>query len=260
MPTYKFPPLAEMAIDFNTPDGIQEEGIAIPSFGPLLAIMCEPHDEERRSRFVHAVHAQAMTPAIETEGEISASIPAEHVAWLMAAPDMSSKLREMLDGSVFSGTLAGIVLGWCLFRYRRPDTAASASLGAACRAIDEAAAKNGWRGGGIENMKKHIWPRFRPVAHLWAAFHIMSDRGETEALIGCDIRAMEHFVLISEWLREEGETFRPKNARATDTLLRPDKTWKVDRAAWGDNWPPVRIECADLSTWDPKVRFRRKGN
>jgi hypothetical protein len=69
----------------------------------------------------------------------------------------------------------------------------------------------------IEN---EIWPRFRSVAHLWGA--VVYCRS---AAFPCRQDELERFLHIAEFMRSDGEAWRPKQSGRT--LLTPGKTWRL---------------------------------
>jgi hypothetical protein len=79
-------------------------------------------------------------------------------------------------------------------------------------------------GGSLENIKQNLWPRFRPVSHLWAAWDVA-------AAAKVDLLAPVGFFLFlgtAAWLLEECCQIVPKGARRP--VLTVDAAWIVPEA------------------------------
>ncbi len=70
----------------------------------------------------------------------------------------------------------------------------------------------------VENV---VWRVYRPVAHLWAAYYLVSGRNGP---FPCRLREFPRFLSVSERLRLDGERFR--TGRGT-TLIDPFSAWTV---------------------------------
>lgn len=258
MPVYKFPVVGS-TFEFRTPDAEFEEVVAVASFFDILAIMLAPNEKhgELRDEMLKATHA-VMVPDVDTEGDITASMPVDQVKFLRTAPNFKESFNKVVDAEdgFLYGTISGYICGWCVFRAQFSDTLASASLGAACRMIEKACDKNRIRGGKIDNIKKNKWPIFKPVAHLWAAHELFCEIHDKESLYSGDWHSLEMFIFMAEYIREKGEQLRPKGARDGDTLLSSDETWKVDRS-YADPWPDIAFGCDrhGLEFWDAEKNW-----
>jgi hypothetical protein len=73
-----------------------------------------------------------------------------------------------------------------------------------------------------------IWPRYRPVAHLWAARKIRHDAGREQKHFPCSIAELPTFLATAEELRDKGESLRlPRSPEASilrkgDAIRLPD--------------------------------------
>jgi hypothetical protein len=243
-------------LDF--PDTEAPEGICALDFMHLWGLMCHPGDEAAQDKLAHAIAAGNALDNIRRIKEVfdDLLVDSDLTLWLAGAPDAKTTIIASAENAAFGGTISGVILGWVIFRGQREDTRATASLGSAFRMIQEACAKGWWRGGSISNIKQNIWPTYRPVAHLWAALHIWNDMEcGTDVLITPS--GMYHFLMMAEWLRRAGETFKPANADAP--VLDATDTWKI-RPEVSAEWPPFELGCRDLGTWDLRatIKSRRK--
>lgn len=250
-----------IVVDEELDTGITQT-IVVPSFFHILAIMLYPKqdDEQKRNDLLLSLHV-AMHPDVQCEGQVKVSIPASTFSVIRGSGDFKKLLDDAANESFLYGLVSGYICGWCVFRAQFSSTMNSASLGAACRMIEEAFRKTGRIGGSVDNIKKNKWPIFRSVAHLWAAYIIFMENYENglEDLFHGKLHALEGFVLVSEYIREKGESHRPKGARASDTLLNSEDTWKADRSYF-DPYPHVDVGARtidSLGMWDARITWMR---
>jgi hypothetical protein len=241
----------------DIPETEPVKNVCALDFIHLFGIMCYPSDSAARDRLAEAISSRNVLSLIERiRGQYGDTheilVDGESVLRLAGAPDMMSTVRQAVEDAAFGGALAGNVLGWVLFRGEQPETHATASLGSAFRMIEEATRAGGWRGGGTENMKRNIWPTYRPVAHFWAALSMWRDM---EGGNFTTARDMLHFLGMAECLRKKGETFVPLRANAP--LLNCEETWKM-RPEVVTSWPKFEIQCGDLDTWDLRKHIKNK--
>ena len=160
-----------------------------------------------------------------------------------------------MDGGHLYGLTTGYILGWCWSRAQFADTAPSASLSAACRMVAEAYRKTRRSGGSLGNIKTHKWPAYRSVAHLWTAYILFNEYGWLKQLLDGDISIVTNFISVSEYFRQFGESHRAKNARATDTLLPVDDTWKCDPTDFEVPSTEIKLQRNGLGLWDARVTW-----
>jgi hypothetical protein len=246
------------------PSEIMEEAdqpteVCALDFMHLWSLMSHPESEEAQDRLIEGVLAgetKRVIAELQTRyGEThNVTLDAALALQLFNAPDARTVAEQSAANAAFGGTVAGFILGWTLFRAERPDTRASASLSSAFRMIDEACKQGRWRGGGIENLKRNIWPTFRPVAHFWAAIHIWNDKGYEFSQLTTQ-RGLGLFLMTSEWFRKKGETYVPTRAKAP--ILEISETWKI-RPEVSSDWPSFEVQCNDLNAWDLRKRIKPK--
>jgi hypothetical protein len=70
-----------------------------------------------------------------------------------------------------------------------------------------------------------VWPRFRPVAHFWAATVFAYENGESREF-PCAGQDLQTYLARSEFFRREGES-RRSNLRSGDTILDARETVKI---------------------------------
>lgn len=241
-------------------DGEPAGEVAALDFMHLYSIMCYPRDDAAQERFAKAIAAGRTLALIKTSKEVFGEdlrvvADADLMLSVAQAPDAIQTVEQSAKDAAFGGAVAGYVLGWTIFRSALPETRDTASLGAAFRMIEEACAKGRWRGGGVDNLKQNIWPKYRSVAHLWAALQVWNDLNAGSAW-PISPNGLYHFLMMAEWLRVKGEALRPLHARPNERILNSEETWKI-RPEVSRDWPPFELRCADLDAWDLRKRIKR---
>src|ERR1700751_3112059 len=101
-----------------------------------------------------------------------------------------------------------------------------------------------------QNLVRNMWPKYKAVSHLWAAFSIMNDAG-------IDITTTDGFVSFcstAQWLLEQGAKIVPKGRRAGETILTLDEAWTVPASYVRRLIPPANREDAGIVTiWNNEL-------
>ena len=84
-------------------------------------------------------------------------------------------LRPLISNYLVSYFACGYILRRIVSLHRNPRTRKIASLTEAATGIERYCQVNGIVGGKRQNIIRHIWRRYRPVSHLWAAWSIIQD-------------------------------------------------------------------------------------
>jgi hypothetical protein len=236
--------------------GMSEEVIPKVDLMYLYGIMFYPHDDVARARVEQSFVAENVATAISEAKEIFENVwvDADVALSLADAPKLHSELYGALEAGGFAGAVSGMILGWIVFRHERPDTHASASLRGAFRMVEKACIKGRIRGGTVDNLRRNVWPVFRPAAHLWAALQVWRDRGFSSEELGTP-QGMYLFLMMSEWFRLKGEACIPQRANAP--ILDANETWKV-RAEISKGWATFDLQCRDLDAWDLGTRIKKR--
>jgi hypothetical protein len=238
-----------------TKSGMSEEVIPKVDLMYLYGIMFHPRDDVTRARIEQAFVAGTVATAISEAKEAfeTVRVDADVALSLAEAPKLHSELYGALEGAGFAGAVSGMILGWIVFRHERPDTRAGASLRGAFRMVETACIKERIRGGTVDNLRRNVWPAFRPAAHLWAAFQVWTDQfssGELETAQGLYV-----FLMMSEWFRLKGEACIPQRSNAP--ILDANETWKV-RPEISREWPTCDLQCGNLDAWDLGIRIKKQ--
>lgn len=100
------------------------------------------------------------------------SMDAELLARMLDEAQSRDALNRQLnfDLSYSHGRIAGQIVNFVLAANSYPETRQYASITCAARIIHKCNFDS--TGFGIENIQQKIWPKFKPVANLWAALQI----------------------------------------------------------------------------------------
>lgn len=189
-----------------------------------LAIMCSP-DQDHVLAINHALAADQALGIVKELREASA----EH----MVASDVAVSFAEerdwkrLFDDSMRANGTAcmasGYILRWVISRWQRPETRAEASLTKAISVVEKWAHANRITGAGRQNLLQHVWPKFKAVSHLWAAFFIFKDLGMSPTTS----EGFLHFLSTAHSLLLTASTIVPKGRRAGEAFLPLDAAWQI---------------------------------
>lgn len=189
-----------------------------------LTVMCTP-DQDRVLAINHALAADQALGIVKELREASVEHMVSSDVYVSLAEERDWK--RLLDDSMRANGAAcmasGYILRWVISRWQRPETRAEASLGSAITKIEEWAQANRVPGVGRQNLKQHIWPKFRAVSHLWAAFYIFEDLGFSFTT-PC---GFQHFLSTAHSLLRTASTIVPKGRRAGEVFLPMDAAWQI---------------------------------
>lgn len=80
----------------------------------------------------------------------------------------------------------------------------------------------------VKTIDNTVWPRYRSVAHLWAAYVHRSKETDSTAF-PCRVRALPIFLAVAEAYRRRGEMIR-LTAKSPSTVLQPGAALMVPLA------------------------------
>ena len=159
-------------------------------------------------------------------------------------------INMLLANDRLAHIAAGYILRWIVSRWRDPSTKNEASLTQAAAAVEQWCKTHRIKGGGAQNLVRNMWPRYKAVSRLWAAFYIMNDAR-------IDITTTDGFVSFcsaAQWLLEQSAKIVPKGRRAGETILTLDEAWTVPASHVRRLIHPATFEDAGIVTvWNNEL-------
>jgi hypothetical protein len=229
--------IAQLAGEENA-DNLSAEAarwLVMRDFLYTLSVMCAPNDDGENvendglvEQLHHALNADEMYHAVDLLNQVEGlregiSISAEVALSFVDRDDPKDIIDALLANDWLAHIAAGYILRWIVSRWRDPVAKSEASLTQAVGAIEQWCKNYGIKGGGEQNITRNMWPKYKSVSHLWAAFYVMKDAD-------IDVATEEGFVSFcstAQWLLEEGTKIVPKGRRAGETILTLDEAWTV---------------------------------
>jgi hypothetical protein len=181
------------------------------------AVMLWPHDPEARAR---SLEVSTMRDSLDrmkgADFTMTAAEVAEVAERVWTLPTVQ-ELQEEARGPTKHGLTAGMLLRWLI----SADQAGEAmTLEDGAQRVERAMREHRV---GYKTVRNTAWPRYRDVAHLWAAHTSMQAQGATP--FPCAMKDLPKFLAIAEAFRTEGEALRLP--RSQKTALDPNRTWRV---------------------------------
>jgi hypothetical protein len=190
----------------------------------VLSTMFHPDDGERRERLFQAMVLAAIA---DTGGRI----PPELVPFFKS-PEETEWLMNSASESGYGVAVAGdLLLGIINALFQSPK---DASLARAIRAWCEDQVRGKTSDGNpvpaSERSLRSAWKRFKPVAHMCAAWQLHQDLGVASKI--APSADLLNFLAAAEALRIQGEMHHPPAGRtggkpAKFTTLDPQQTWHL---------------------------------
>jgi hypothetical protein len=196
----------------------------------LQAVMVAPDDPLMRRRIFEAFDAARIINALDEAPDDAFPTP-EQTRVLMRFGNEAPRLAEVSEDSnrpYFHGVTTGLVLAAII--HRRDAGHPRANLGDVMDLVSKrlsGANDLTLSRGTINNV---VWPKYRCVAHLWAAYVHAAIQGR-DGTCPCRLDRLADFLAIAEWYRVEGEGFRPK--QSDRPVLAAAETWRMPTGPTG---------------------------
>ena len=164
-----------------------------------LSVMCSPNDFDDVVRLNHAITSHELYHAMQCLSEIpgiSGSASTETALAIADRGNWQEIIRQMLHNDWLAHIVSGYIVRWIVSRWQQPETRNAASLAKSVLIIEEWCRAHSIIGGGRQNIRRYLWPRYKSVSHLWAAFYIIQD-------CGIDINTADGFQIFlstAQWL------------------------------------------------------------
>jgi hypothetical protein len=200
--------------------------------------MLWPDDDKKITRFNNIVQYEALlnSSIIALSLESGIEFQGKQLALLLRRVSEGPRLSEVLRKNTkrfLHGLAAGLVVCEIIARRDRGDLAQiTETMKAVAKAFSAERCKVS-----LKTIENSIWPRFRSVAHLWAASARCSGGF---SVLPYPLGEVEQFLALAEWYRSAGEEWRPRKS-SKGSLLIAERTWRVPSEI---SLPPPAIEEA----------------
>jgi hypothetical protein len=198
--------------------------------GRIAEVMLWPCDEETRAKAM-LVEQCLWDRSLLEQGQL---LPSEIAALAKAGIDAPAAAdMAKANAKVFvNGYVAGLILHNAVSAAEKHPK--DAAIQATVKRISESFGLE-WRLR-PQTINNHIWPRYRPVAHLWAAFVFSEDD-----VFPCRHPDLGTFLAKAEAYRELGENTRTRHSRSA--VLRPGESAELPA---GLRLPVVKLRFEPL--------------
>ena len=154
-----------------------------PEVSFVLVMLCP--DEQDFARASKCVEFETLEESLRTteDAACQVSMDAKVLTEMLNNARSRDALYKQLNLNLAytHGRISGLVVNFVLAANSYPETRQYASITCAARFVHRCNLRS--RGFGIENIQQKIWPKFKPVANLWAALQIFgNDKGNIRNL------------------------------------------------------------------------------
>lgn len=146
---------------------IADHDVLVRDYLYTWSVMCAPDDGAATfARLDAAMSAADLQAVLRSDRNIAAKgmVSGEVALAIKDMEDWRALLEDIINKSKLAHVASGFILRWAVSRWERSETKAEASLERAMSVVEEWYRTNRFSGGGRQNLKQHVWPRFRCVA------------------------------------------------------------------------------------------------
>lgn len=238
------PPVAMAVLrgeDASVIEALALECAAERDFLYVLSVMCFPDDPDEVVRLKFAIDANEMDQNLRAVGN-RPIISYEKSLLIAHWENGRHLLGHVLDRDLLGHLAAGWILRWIVAQRLHGDPA-MASLRRGAEVFGKWCSNNRHHGGTAPYVRSQLWPKYRSVAHLWAALHMMQEVGWRPSTPP----ALLFFFNTAQWLLERGAEIVPKGGRTGEAVLNLATAWSppADRV---HRMPDGSIS---MHIWDP---------
>lgn len=205
-----------------------DAGGALQVMWRIESWMLWPHDEMKRRESIETASIETIREDIRLQVAANgpnAAVPLTAGELLGLSESMRSTkllrdIHEEAKGAYLHGLTAGYIATYVL-KWSTIDGDRAGIQSAKAEALVRIAkcGGNGLPKISSRTIENWIWPTYRPVAHLWAAY-CLAVECDRRAAFPCRMDDVASFLAKAEHLRQLGEKFRPK--QSPNSLFGPD--------------------------------------
>ena len=191
----------------------------------IEARMLWPHDSDTRDRYLSAVSVKVAVASID---RVPLTKPSPTEVREFGEALLSAPRVEDFTVAGNRAYIHGVVAGKILFEAVGRHDIGSKNTGLST--IKSELADHLGRGQHLsqKTIDNTVWPRYRSVAHLWAAYQVRLQETNTTTL-PCRAQDLEVFLATAEAYRRRGETIR-STPQSPTTVLRPGEAVMIPPA------------------------------
>jgi hypothetical protein len=211
----------------------------------ILGIMCRPNEPEMAMKLARGevLDGRAWTMKLMHRASIPFQVDGATHVELMDHESPRVSLYEDLARAQIQGAAAGFILRWIVSRWQA-DLPKEATIAKASNVMRDWLQSSPHRRPATSSAVENWWRRYRSVAHLWAAWHLV-DEASLDASAPDGFGA---FAATSHWLLLVGSQIIPQ--RGSEPLLSVDTSWRLPDEVSG----PHMIWSDSLDAHDIRLR------
>jgi hypothetical protein len=191
----------------------------------MLSVMCAPDgDRNTHARISYAADLASLSRTIDLAGEggLRGDNDAQSLSMIQHREPITDAIKGVVGSKHLGHLVSGYILRWVILQRMDSNTKAQGSVAKAAKDFETKHGK-GLPGSKAQNITRYIWPKYRNVSHLWAAFFSIGGAG-------VDILSPTGFLTfcgMAQWYLEEGcRSVRHGKSNAEAVLL-ADEVWTI---------------------------------
>lgn len=192
----------------------------------IHAVMLYPTDESARDKFIIASLC-----GLKKNREENIQLPIGALSYLLSISSVEDVVKRAADDAekaVIAGDMLDFIAQMQFVGYQEPSVNKAIYL---IQSYLSTAVKGCRRkAGSSEKTIRQHWEKYKPVAHLWAAFRVYQLAPKSnftniaKTLAGVKLN---EFLAVAEHFRLFGESFKPSRIKSHESLLPKGETWQV---------------------------------
>lgn len=185
----------------------------------LVAVwMLWPDDQVQRDKAAHSFDIELAIRNPDMPSSETATEAGIFVDLVRAIPSIEAQYGEEIRNGFLRGMISGAILlrsvrdaGQCAQVTLATYKAEIAERFCALDSSEHGPVDGVTRRMSVKTIDNDVWPRFRSVSHLWAAY-LSAEYGIGQNVIPCQPERLSQFLARADLLRMRGESIRPRNS------------------------------------------------
>src|SRR5271166_290896 len=194
-----------------------------------LAVMCSPNDPTVVERFDAAVVAHELYETLKLINEgrrfgLYNQLGSETTLAVVNRETPIDILKPLISTHKVAHIASGYMLRRIVSLHQTTEERGKGSLAEAASTVELFCDINGLGGGKKQTIARYLWPKYRSVSHLWAAWSIIQNAGWGEKDI---YEWFPMFCGTAQWLLEQGARIIPTGSTRRKTVLDLNDAWSI---------------------------------